>query len=72
MSTKCKSYTVKQKLEIISKAKETSNKAAARIFGINYFQVSRWRKQEKKLKEALCSYRSVSSGRKAVYPLTEK
>ncbi|CAG8545539.1 36806_t:CDS:2 [Racocetra persica] len=28
MSTKYKSYTVKQKLEIISKAKETSNKAA--------------------------------------------
>ncbi|CAG8507175.1 10591_t:CDS:2 [Racocetra persica] len=31
MSTKRKSYTVKQKLEIISKAKETSNKAVASI-----------------------------------------
>ncbi|CAG8798623.1 25664_t:CDS:2, partial [Racocetra persica] len=40
MSTKRKSYIVKQKLEIISKAKEMSNKAAAQIFGIDHFQVS--------------------------------
>ncbi|CAG8646940.1 23241_t:CDS:2 [Gigaspora margarita] len=58
-STKCKSYTVKQKLEIISKSKETSNKATAQIY-------------EEKLEEALCSIRSVSSGKKATYPLAKK
>ncbi|CAG8731365.1 24521_t:CDS:2 [Dentiscutata erythropus] len=56
LSTKHKSYTVKQKLEIISKSKETSNKAIAKIYGINHSQVSR----------------SISSGRKAAYPLAEK
>ncbi|CAG8618683.1 1961_t:CDS:2 [Racocetra fulgida] len=58
-STKCKSYIVKQKLEIISKVKEISNKEAARIF-------------EKKLEEAMCSYQSIGSGKKAAYPLAEK
>ncbi|CAG8731047.1 17217_t:CDS:2, partial [Racocetra persica] len=38
MSTKHKSYMVKQKLEIISKAKETSNKAAIQIFSVDYSQ----------------------------------
>ncbi|CAG8792886.1 24352_t:CDS:2 [Racocetra persica] len=48
MSTKRKSYMVKQKLEIISKAKEMSNKAVVQIFGVDHSQVSRWQKQEKK------------------------
>ncbi|CAG8542031.1 9882_t:CDS:1 [Racocetra fulgida] len=70
--TKCKSYTVKQKLKIISKAKETSNKEAVHIFGIDYSQVSRWQKKEKKLEEAMRSCQSVGSGRKATYSLTEE
>ncbi|KAF0480587.1 transposase [Gigaspora margarita] len=70
--TKRKSYTVKQKLEIISKSKEISNKEIARIYGIDHSQVSRWQKQEEKLEEAPRSIRSVGSGRKAAYPLAEK
>ncbi|KAF0547888.1 hypothetical protein F8M41_000361 [Gigaspora margarita] len=39
LPTKCKSYTVKQKLEIISKSKEKSNNVTARIYGIDHSQI---------------------------------
>ncbi|CAG8832807.1 38912_t:CDS:2, partial [Gigaspora margarita] len=57
--TKRKSYTIKQKLEIILKSKETSNNITVQIY-------------KEKLEKAPHSIRSISSGRKAIYSLAEK
>ncbi|CAG8809326.1 824_t:CDS:1, partial [Cetraspora pellucida] len=55
----------------IDYAKQTSNRASARKYDIDYAMVKRWYKKEEKFKTARALSRQVGSGQKAAYPLAE-
>jgi len=65
------SYSASEKLKILQYAKLHGQRAAARNFTIDHSMISRWVKQEEKLKSARRKNRRVGSGRKAKYPEAE-
>jgi len=56
-----KSYPVSLKLDAIDYAKTTSNHVAARMFGVDHTQISRWRMKEEDLRKARLTNRRVGS-----------
>ncbi|CAI2163975.1 15028_t:CDS:2, partial [Funneliformis geosporum] len=65
------SYSASEKLEILQYAKDHGQRAAARNFTIDHSMISRWEKQEEKLRSAKGKNRRVGAGRKAQYPEAE-
>jgi len=65
-------YTVEKKLKVIDYHKTHTNKQTALHFGINKSQVSKWRKNEVKLRAAKKRQIKLGSGRRAKYSDQEK
>ena len=64
-------YSASEKLKVLQYAKYHGQRAAARNFSIDHSMISRWEKQEDKLKSAKGKNRRIGAGRKAQYPEAE-
>jgi transposase-like protein len=65
------SYTAKEKLDVVTYAKKTSIRTAARKYNIDHSMVLRWKKEEEKLKTAPSKARKIGTGCHPHYPDVE-
>ncbi|CAG8477337.1 6743_t:CDS:2 [Acaulospora morrowiae] len=65
------SYTAKEKLDVVTYAKKTGIRTAARKYNIDHSMVLRWKKEEEKLKTAHSKARKIGTGCHPHYPDVE-
>lgn len=67
--SKNRAYPFEFKLRVIEEAKRTSNRKAARVFGVNEKCIRNWRLQEAELRQTLDIEQELSSNTKRRYRL---